>query len=191
MDHLEEYRKMEVLENAEAIVGYRVKMMQKPAFQVVGFTFIIPPAQEAVIPKLWDEVEADGRLVDLIKASPIPTWVLGMGSWDPECEKHGMRYTICIELTGQTDLRNLVSKYPLFTKQIGASDWMCFKLTHQPGNQRFWQDNPYQMMKKLGYKLNTGDFSIGLHFDAYPPGFDAIENPSMEFWITVKKIDQH
>jgi len=33
----------------------------------------------------------------------------------------------------------------------------------------------------------TGDFSVGLHFDAFPPDYDPKNNLAMEFWITVKK----
>jgi hypothetical protein len=29
------------------------------------------------------------------------------------------------------------------------------------------------------------DYSVGLHFDAYPPGYSDESNPAMEFWITV------
>ncbi len=40
-------------------------------------------------------------------------------------------------------------------------------------------------MAKLGYAFHTGSFDVGLHFDAYPPGYDPERNPVMEFWITV------
>jgi hypothetical protein len=53
---------------------------------------------------------------------------------------------------------------------------------------RFWRDNPYKMMGVLGYAFNGRDFSVGLHFDVYPPGFDPVQNPAMEFWITVVKV---
>jgi hypothetical protein len=47
------------------------------------------------------------------------------------------------------------------------------------------------MMKKLGYQFHVGDFSMGLHFDVYPPGYDPETNPALEFWITVKKGKDH
>jgi hypothetical protein len=48
------------------------------------------------------------------------------------------------------------------------------------------------MMTKLGYKFHTGkegDYSVGLHFDAYPPytSFPLERKSVMEFWITVIK----
>jgi predicted transcriptional regulator YdeE len=168
-------------------VGYEVSIFQKAAFQVAGYTIVIPPGEEHTIPAFWAQVEADGRLETLEKASGSSPWVLGLGSWDPECEKKGQRYTICIEVTEHTDFTDLVRKHSLFTKQIGASDWMCFKLTGAPGDTNFWQDDPYRMLKELGYIFHAKNYNLGLHFDAYPPGHDDVVNPALEFWITVKK----
>lgn len=53
--------------------------------------------------------------------------------------------------------------------------------------ERLWKDNPYKMMQPLGYQFHTGDFSLGLHFDAYPPDYDVELKPEFEFWITVVK----
>ncbi len=61
-------------------------------------------------------------------------------------------------------------------------------------DRRFWKDNPYRMMGPLGYQFHTGaegDYSLGLHFEAYPPGFSfgvgSGKSTAMEFWITVVK----
>jgi len=183
---------MEYIEGSQDLVGYRVKIWKRDGFRVRGFTLIAPPGKrgEAAPHLLWDEVIADGRLRKLREASTVPTWALGLGSWDPECPKRGMRYTICIEETAQTDFSRLAAEHELFTKEIGASDWMCFEMTHAHYMERFWKDNPYKMMGPLGYQFHggpEGDYSIGLHFDAYPPGFSHPENPAMEFWITVAK----
>lgn len=180
---------MEYLEQSEEITGYRVRIMQREAFKIAGYTIIVPPAprDKMVIKRFWDEVVADGRLERLSKASSVPSWILGLGSWDPECEEHGQRYTICIEQTESTDFSQLAEEYHLFTKEIGASEWMCFETTEDEYDERFWKDNPYKMMKKLGYQFHTGDYSVGLHFDAYPPDHDPETNPVMEFWITVTR----
>jgi len=178
---------MECLEKSEEITGYRVKIWKRDAFTVTGYTIIDAPSAR----KFWDDVIADGRLDKLIKASSVRPWVLGLGSWDPECEKGGQRYTICIEETAHTDFSRLSREYRLFTKEIGASDWMCFEMTLDKFFERFWRDNPYKMMKKLGYQFHTreGDYSVGLHFDAYPPhlSFPLERNSVIEFWITVIK----
>ena len=48
------------------------------------------------------------------------------------------------------------------------------------------------MMGPLGYRFHRGpegDYSMGLHIEAYPPSFSfgSRENTAMEFWITVIK----
>jgi predicted transcriptional regulator YdeE len=181
---------MQYLTNSESLTGYRVKVERRDAFIIVGYTLIVPPgaAGKRAVPQFWTDVIADGRLARLKQASPAPPWALGLGSWDPECPKHGFRYTICIEQTPDLDLAAL-SDLPLFTKEIGASDWLRFETTYQSYEQRFWKDDPYKMLKALGYHFNMSGFSVGLHFDAYPPGFDTDKNPQMEFWITVIRPD--
>lgn len=176
---------MDYVEDGEALTGYTVKVWHRQAFTVVGYTLLVPPEHDADIPRFWQQVAADGRLEALKAASSAPTWVLGLGSWDPECERGGQRYTICIEQTEHTDFSALAAEEELFSKEIGTSDWLCFELTQQVYQDRFWQDSPYEMMTWLGYRFLTRDYSVGLHFDAYPPDFDPATNPAMEFWITV------
>lgn len=183
----EEYL-MEYLEKSEEITGYRVRIMQRKAFKDTGYTIIVPPRCDEMVSQFWHDVAADGRLGLLKEASSVPPWVLGLGSWDLECERRGQRYTICIEETEHTDFTQLAQAYPLLTKEIGASDWMCFEMTQRTFHERFWKDNPYKMMNKMGYQFHEGDYSVGLHFDAYPPDHDPERNPVMEFWITVKKL---
>ncbi len=183
------------LAGSEEIVGYRVKIWTREAFRVVGFTRLIPAGRKGkgMVPAFAGEVIADGRLAKLTAASAVRPWVLGLGSWDPECEPNGQRYTICIEETEHTDFAHLAREYSLFTKGIGASDWMCFELVEDVDDGRFWRDNPYKMMGKLGYGFHDrpGDYSVGLHFDAFPPSYrhgeSADAQQRIEFWITVKK----
>ena len=181
---------MQYIEQSEEITGYKVKIMQREAFKVTGYTIIVPPTpSDNMIGQFWDDAIANGRLDRLKKASAVPTWVLGLGSWDPECEKRGSRYTICIEETEHTDLVRLRQDYPLFTREIGASEWMCFEMTLGRFKERFWRDNPYKMIPKLGYQFYTreGDFSVGLHIEAFPPECSFQADSAMEFWITVEK----
>ncbi|MHB0879059.1 MAG: hypothetical protein ACYC5O_23730 [Anaerolineae bacterium] len=179
---------MEYIEGSEALVGYKAKVWKREPFIIVGYTLIVPPHNDEMVGPFWFEVMADGRLDALKAASSVPTWVLGLGSWDPECEKGGMRYTISIEETAHTDFGALEKEQPLFRMTIGASDWLCFEMTEEKYFERFWQqDNPYTMMKPLGYRFNAKGVNVGLHFDAYPPGFATLTNSAMEFWITVVK----
>ena len=185
------------LADSEEITGYKVKIWTGEAFRVVGFTLLVTAGRkfERMVPDFWSEVVADGRLARLIAASTVQPWVLGLSSWDPECKKHGFRYTICIEETEHTDFTPLAQEYSLFRKQIGASDWMCFELPEDLSpNGPFWRDDPYKMMGNLGYEFHDApDHSLGLHFDAYPPshrfGFGADYDPKqpIEFWLSVKK----
>jgi hypothetical protein len=165
---------MEYIEHSETITGYRVKLMCRAAFRVTGYTLIVPPHEDERVAQFWRDVTADGRLEQLRNASTVRPWLLGLGSWDAECERYGQRYTICIEQTACTDFTSLARAHRLFTKEIGASEWLCFEMTRAKYDERFWQDNPYRMMKRLGYKFYARGDSVGLHFDAYPPDYGAV-----------------
>ncbi len=184
---------MEYLEGSQDLTGYRVRIMPKEAFTVVGYTIIVPPRDRTnMTPRFWDEVMADGRLQALKEASAIPPWVLGLGSWDPACQKGGHRYTICIEETDHTDFGPLAIQHSLFPKDIGATDWMCFEMPRGDAEayMQLWKADPYKMLVKLGYQWNPGTsrgYGLGVHFDAHPPDYDAETNPAAEFWITVVK----
>ena len=73
-------RLVTVLERSKEITGYRVKIMPKPAFQITGYTIIVPPgAEDQMIPRFVADVMADGQLDALKAASPVPPWILGLG----------------------------------------------------------------------------------------------------------------
>jgi predicted transcriptional regulator YdeE len=181
---------MQYIEQSEALTGYKAKIMHRPTFKVTGFTLLVQPNSDQQIGQFWQQIMTDGRLEKLRAASSVRSWVLGLGSWDPQCErKGGSRYTICIEETKHTDFSELALDYPLFTKEIDETDWLCFEMTESKFFERFWQDDPYKMLQQLGYKFHTGNFNLGLHFEAYSREIDddSRTNPDMEFWITVKK----
>ncbi len=180
---------MTFLERSEEITGYRVKVIRKPAFQVTGYTLIIPPKGETpLIPRFAEEIATDGRLDTLKKASSIPAWILGLGSWDEECQPGGMRYTVCIEETEHTDLSCLWERYPPHKQSFEACEWMCFEVPRGRSAIDFWKDDPYKMLRALGYRFHL---KVGVHFDAFPPEYDEKDNPDMEFWISVAKQDEN
>jgi predicted transcriptional regulator YdeE len=183
-------RPVSFLERSEEITGYRVKILPKSAFQISGYTLIIPPKNETqMIPQFVEELIADGRLETLKRASSIPAWILGLGSWDEECQPGGMRYTMCIEETAHTDLNRLLPQYSLHTQSFEACEWMCFEVPQgNNGLNLFWNDDPYKMLRALGYRFHL---RVGVHFDAYPPEYDEKYNPGMEFWISVAKQDEN
>lgn len=182
-------RSLTFLEGSEEITGYRVKIMPKPAYQVTGYTLIVEPHQESkMVAQFVAELTADGRLEALKKASSAPAWVLGLGSWDEACQPGGMRYTVCLEENAQTDLSLLFEHYPLHTQAFEACEWMCFEIPRgEMGMEQFWKDDPYHMLQALDYRFHL---RVGVHFDVYPPDYDARNNPSMEFWISVQKQDE-
>jgi hypothetical protein len=178
------------LERSEEITGYRVWVWRREPFVVAGYTAVLPPGAD--VKAFWDGVVSDGRLERLAGASSVQAWVLGLGSWDPECEPNGMRYTIGLEETADTDFSSLAREEGFFRKEIGASEWLCFETEYGTFPERFWRHDPYRMMGKLDYAFHAGpgDYSVGLHFDAYPPGFFPEKGSPMEFWITVVKAGQ-
>ncbi len=177
------------LERSIELTGYRVSILHKPAFQIVGYTLIVPPHQDkAMIPPFIGQVMADGRFDSLKQAAAPSAPILGLGSWDEDCQPHGMRYTMCIEETPSTQTSHLFAQYPLHRQTFEACEWMCFDIPQGPdGLDQFWEANPYQLMRLLGYRFHL---IVGVHFDVHPPDYDAQANPGMEFWITVKKEDE-
>jgi hypothetical protein len=82
---------MEYLEHCEEITGYKVNTVHRPAFKVTGYSLLVPPQSDEMIPQFWSQVASNGKLALLKNASSVRPWTLGLGSWDPECEKHGQR----------------------------------------------------------------------------------------------------
>ncbi|MBT3275755.1 MAG: hypothetical protein HN368_21570 [Spirochaetales bacterium] len=176
---------MKDIESSEELTGYKAKEWKRGAFTVKGFTLVVPAKMNNDVPIFYEAVAADGRLERLKEASSVSPWLLGLGSWDEECKKHGSRYTICIEETKYTDFSEIEKDHNLFSFNIDKSYWLCFETTIQRFQERFWKDNPYKMLRALGYKFHMGSPGVGIHFDAAPPDFDVKDNPAYEFWITV------
>ena len=172
---------VEYLPGSEELVGYRTKIRHKPTFRITGYTRIVPPkAEGAVIPDFVREVMAAGGLEALAATNPVRPWILGLGSWDEACEPGGQRYTIGVEETEGTDLSGLRGGLPLHTQTFEACDWTCFEMPHD----QLWRDDPYTMLKQLGYRFHL---RVGVHFDAFPPDYDEHTNPGVELWISVAK----
>ncbi len=66
-------RSLSFFEGSEEITGYRVKIMPKPAYQVIGYTLIVEPHQESkMVAQFMAEMAADGRLEALKKSLVRP-----------------------------------------------------------------------------------------------------------------------
>lgn len=92
---------MTYIPDSANLVGYRVRVERRDAFRIYGFPLIAPAGAEgeAAIDALWRDVAADGRLERLVRASSVRPWILGLASWDPECERNGQRYDFWITVT--------------------------------------------------------------------------------------------
>ena len=179
-------REVMYLERSRGITGYRVGIMRKPAFRVIGYSKVIPPNSETeMVPRVVGELTADGSLDVLRKATSATSWILGLGSWDEECQPGGMRYTMCIEETELTDLSRIARRHPVHTQRFEACEWMCFEVPRERFiSGAFWKDDPYRMLRALGYRFHL---RVGVHFDASPPDHDEASNWGMEFWISVAR----
>lgn len=166
-------------------VGYEVHVTTRPAFDVVGYTQVLAGGEERRIPGFWSTLKSDGRLDALKRLAGNKGWLLGLGSWDPDCPQGGQRYTVCVE-AAPSALQELPSHAEAFHKQIGASDWLRFQVASADYPQPFWTHNAYRMMQTLGYRFNTRDFTVGLHFDAYPIASGGEASKQMEFRISVE-----
>jgi len=170
------------------IRDYDFRVVRREGFRVAGYTYLVPKDVEGAVPRFWDALAEDGRLERLIAcADGGRAPLLGLGSWDPECKGHDHRYTVCVEETDRTDFAPIAGDAGFLAKELGASDWLCFRVPFERYMSGFWQDNPYTMIEELGLRFHTakGDYSVGLHYEVYPPGWDEDPEQWIEFRITV------
>ncbi len=183
------------IEGSEKLVGYRTKIWKRDPFRFAGYSVFVPPNEEGhPIPHLWKEMVDDGRIEALRKASSVPAWIMGLGESDPGCPPNHWRHTIGIEENAHTDFPRLTEKYkqPLHRQSFEACEWMCFEMTSARFSAFCNKDNPYEMLRKLGWRFH---WRVGVHFDSYPPSSDtpfydfAGKSPdaALEFWISVAK----
>ncbi len=172
------------------IRDYDYRVVRRGSFRVAGYTYLVPKGVDGAVPRFWDALAEDGRLERLVGCARggRPAF-LGLGSWDPECTGHSHRYTVCLEETASTDFSAIAADPGFFATEIGASDWLCFRVPFERYMARFWQDDPYKIIPELGLEFHTakGDYSVGLHYEVYPPGWDEDPEQWIEFRITVRE----
>jgi hypothetical protein len=166
---------MEMPQRVEGQNGrsYRVRYQELPAFDVHGFTKIVASGGEQ-----YCEVRGDGRWQVLRKMAGDDGSIYGVASLDKACPKDKYRYTVGVRAPAEC-----TEGHDLFPIHIKASAWLVFTLEDfdsQYGD--FWQDDPYALIKKLGWDFNT---AVGLHIDAYAPSFVS-EHDAMEFMMPVR-----
>jgi predicted transcriptional regulator YdeE len=166
-------------EQKDDVTVYMPREVHLPAFDVTGFTKIVPSGGE-----LYDAVRTDGRWEVLRELGGDDATIYGVASLDKECRPAGhYRYTLGVKAP-VADTKDTSLKDSLFSIHIRESDWVVFTLESFIGQfGKLWGDDPYQLVKQLNREFNT---AVGLHIDVYPPSY-ASDSDRMEFWMPVKQ----
>jgi len=166
-------------EDNKALTGYSTKYQRLPAFDLTGFTKIVPSGGE-----LYDEVRSDGRWEVLRNIAGDDKTIYGVASHDKDAPKGRYRYTLAVKEPSEERVRNAGLGDSLFSIHIRESEWIVFELESfamQFG--KLWQDNPYNLVKKLGWEFNP---KVGLHIDVFPPSYSSNDDP-MQFMMPVRR----
>jgi hypothetical protein len=165
------------VQDSQALTGYRVRYERLPAFDLTGFTKIVESGGE-----MYAEARAGGKWAALRTIGPDKV-IFGVASLDKACPKGRYRYTLAIEAPVDHFVKPpLVGD--LFSIHIKESEWLIFELEHfQAQYGKFWQDDPYALVQKLGWGFNA---RVGLHLDAYAPSF-VYDDDRMEFMMPVRR----
>lgn len=162
------------------LARYSPRLVSLPARDLVGFTAFVQSGGAQ-----YEAVRADGRWDVLRRIAGDDKTIYGVASDDPEAPSHHYRYTVAVDASG-SDPGAAEVPGELFTIHVGASDWVVFALasfSDQYG--RFWGDNPYTMVGRLGLAFHG---EIGLHIDAFGPAYRSNAD-GMEFWMPVVRSD--
>jgi len=166
-------------EGDKALTGYSTKYQKLPAFDLTGFTKIVPSGGE-----LYDEVRGDGRWEVLRSIAGDDKTIYGVASLDKECTKGRYRYILAVKTT-EDRVRNAGLGDSLFSIHIRESEWIVFTIENFVAQYgKFWGDNPYNLVKKLGWEFNP---VVGLHIDVYPPSYSSNDD-RMEFMMPVRRV---
>jgi hypothetical protein len=164
--------------NDPSPIPYKTRVERLPSFDLVGFTKIVASGGD-----LYEGARRDGRWEALLALAGEDGTIYGVASVDKECPKDHYRYTLAVA-ADPAKAQEYPGRDSLFRMHIKASQWLIFAIEHF--NQQygaFWGDDPYKMTARLGWAFNT---ALGLHIDAFPPGY-AEGNDAMEFMMPVKK----
>ncbi len=162
--------------DSQTLSGYRTRNLKLPAFDLTGFTKIVKSGGEQ-----YDAVRNSSRW-DLLRRIGDDHTIYGVASHDKECGKDFYRYTMAVK--APVERFGVPCPYDdLFTLHIKESDWLVFALdSFNKQYGKFWQDDPYAMLKKLGWAFNM---RVGMHIDVMAPDFVS-DDGYMEFWMPVR-----
>jgi len=165
-------------EDDRTLTGYSTKYKRLPAFDLTGFTKIVESGGE-----LYDKARGDGRWEVLRNIAGDDKTIYGVASFDKECTKGHYRYTLAVKAS-EDQVRNANLGDSLFSIHIKESEWIVFTIDSFAAQWgKFWQDNPYNLIKKLGWDFNL---VVGLHIDVFPPSYSSNDD-CMEFMMPVRR----
>ncbi len=159
-------------------IAYPTRSLALAAFDLAGFTQIVQSGGA-----LYEGVRRDGRWDELRRLAGEDGSIYGVASHDHECPEGWYRYTMAVAdeplaagVPGGTDR--------LHTIHIGASEWVAFALEDFAAQYgRFWRDNPYALIERLGREFNT---DVGLHLDVFGPTYCS-DHDGIEFLMPVRR----
>jgi len=170
-------------EDNKALTGYSTKYLRLPAFDLTGFTKIVPSGGE-----LYDEVRGDGRWEILRNIAGHDKAIYGVASMDKECTNGRYRYTMAAKAS-EENIRNANLCDSLFTMHIKESEWIIFTIESFAAQYgKFWGDNPYNLIQKLGWDFNS---MLSLHIDVFPLSYSKENDGCMEFMMPVRRRADH
>jgi hypothetical protein len=166
-------------EDNKALTGFSTRCERLPAFDLYGFSKIVESGGE-----LYDEVRSDSRWEVLRNIAGDDKTIYGVASHDKDAPKGRYRYTLAIKESSEYRVRNTDLGVRLFSIYIRESEWIVFELENMTTDfGKLWQDNPYNLVKKLGWEYNP---LVGLHIDVFPPSYSSNDDP-MQFMMPVRR----
>jgi hypothetical protein len=170
------------IEGSEDAISYKATILKLPAFDLTGFTRIVLSGGE-----MYEQTRANGNWDILRGVAGSDGTIYGVASHDHLGPKDHYRYSLTIKAPAD-HFPGSCRNEGLFSLHIMESDWIVFtieRFNKQYG--AFWQANPYEMVKKLGWEFNG---ALGLHIDAFAPSY-ASDSDSMEFMMPVTRPEQN
>jgi hypothetical protein len=142
------------------VSGFKVTIIQKPAFEVIGFSKFVH-LDGVSIAKFLDELKRNGQYNKLEKTLDVPQqiWVClsgNEGQPDADC-----RCTVCVEKTDENNFSQFTEN-ELYRINVTESQWADFEINKNQTSTEFHKIGNYGMLKQIGYEFNN---KVGLHFD--------------------------
>ena len=156
------------------IIGFPYKKLNFPSFEIIGFTKIVKSGGEA-----YDEIRNSEKWELLKEMNVKEKSIFGIASMDKECPKDFYRYTMGIK-KDDGYICNEQFKKELYSFIVKESEWIIFSLNFSNEYGKLWRNDPYKIIKDLGYNFNN---NVGIHIDVFDENYDGNE---MEFWMPIK-----